>query len=73
MKNDRAFTLMELLVVMAIIGILAAMLLPALFRAKQKAQGVTCLSQGRQMMTAMTLCTGDNNDFFPPDPDDGNI
>jgi len=72
MKTDRAFTLIELLVVIAIIGVLAAMLMPALSRAKQRAQGATCLSQGKQMMTAMTLYTSDNNEFFPPNPDDGN-
>ena len=71
MKN-RAFTLLELLVVIAIIAILAAMLLPVLSRAKQRAQGALCLSRGKQMMTAMLLYVSDNSDFFPPNPDDGN-
>jgi prepilin-type N-terminal cleavage/methylation domain-containing protein/prepilin-type processing-associated H-X9-DG protein len=72
MNPRRAFTLVELLVVMAIIAILAALLLPVLGKAKGRAQGVTCLSQGKQMMTAILLYTGDNNEFFPPNPDDGN-
>ena len=67
-----AFTLIELLVVIAIIGILAALLLPVLGRAKAKAQGTICLNCGRQLMTAITLYTGDNNDLYPPNPDDGN-
>src|SRR6266404_9834092 len=67
-----AFTLIELLVVIAVIGILAALLLPVLSKTKQKAQGVLCLNSGKQMMFAMTLYGGDNNDFFPPNPDDGN-
>jgi prepilin-type N-terminal cleavage/methylation domain-containing protein/prepilin-type processing-associated H-X9-DG protein len=68
----RAFTLIELLVVIAIIAILAALLLPVLSRAKQRAQGALCLSRGKQMMLAVTLYTSENNEFFPPNPDDGN-
>jgi len=68
----RAFTLLELLVVIAIIAILAAMLLPVLSRAKQHAQGALCLNNGKQLMVALHLYTSDNNDFYPPNPDDGN-
>jgi prepilin-type N-terminal cleavage/methylation domain-containing protein/prepilin-type processing-associated H-X9-DG protein len=71
-KNSRAFTLIELLVVIAIIAILAALLMPAFSRAKQRAQGATCLNNGKQMLLAIHLYTTDNNDFFPPNPDDGN-
>jgi prepilin-type N-terminal cleavage/methylation domain-containing protein len=72
MNTRRAFTLIELLVVIAIIAILAALLLPALSKAKQSAQGSLCLGNGKQMITGMILYTGDNNDFYPPNPDDGN-
>jgi prepilin-type N-terminal cleavage/methylation domain-containing protein/prepilin-type processing-associated H-X9-DG protein len=72
MKSPRAFTLIELLVVIAIIGILAALLLPVLGKAKGRAQGIACVNQGKQMMTAMLLYTTENNEFFPPNPDDGN-
>jgi prepilin-type N-terminal cleavage/methylation domain-containing protein len=70
--HKRAFTLIELLVVIAIIAILASLLLPALSHAKQQAQGASCLNNGKQMMLAITLYTGDNQELFPPNPDDGN-
>jgi prepilin-type N-terminal cleavage/methylation domain-containing protein/prepilin-type processing-associated H-X9-DG protein len=71
-RSGGAFTLIELLICIAIIAILAAILLPVLSHARQKAQGTQCLNNGHQMMTAMTIYGSENNDFFPPNPDDGN-
>jgi prepilin-type N-terminal cleavage/methylation domain-containing protein/prepilin-type processing-associated H-X9-DG protein len=67
-QPGQGFTLIELLVVIAIIAILAALLLPALAKAKQKAQKIACTSNLKQVGMAIYMYANDFGDWLPPGP-----
>jgi prepilin-type N-terminal cleavage/methylation domain-containing protein/prepilin-type processing-associated H-X9-DG protein len=59
------FTLLEMLAVIAIVGILASIILPALSKAKSRAEGIGCLSNTRQLLAAWQIYAVDHNDLLP--------
>lgn len=65
LQKRRAFTLLELLVVIGIIAILAALLLPVLTAAKKKAAQTTCINNLKQLGLGMQMYVSDNRDYFP--------
>jgi len=72
-RGTNAFTLLELVLVLACVFFLAVLILPAFGGTTgAKSKALQCLQNQRQIMAAMLMYTQDNNDFMPPNPDDGN-
>ena len=71
-KTDK-FTLIELLIVIAIIAILAGLLLPALKAAREKANAINCVSNRKQLLLSTQLYASDNNDYLMYQISDGTI
>lgn len=72
-RSQSCFTLIELLIVIAIIAILASMLLPALNKARDKAQAISCLSNMGSCAKGLSFYAEDNNQYWPkPDGTEGN-
>lgn len=69
-KENRAFTLLEILVVIAILALLAAILFPVMARAKESAKKTVCLSNIRQLSFGLGLYVTENNDTFPASAED---
>ena len=64
MKSRHGFTLIELLVVIAIIAILAAILFPVFAKAREKAKGITCVSNAKQLATAVIMYNSDSDGVY---------
>jgi prepilin-type N-terminal cleavage/methylation domain-containing protein/prepilin-type processing-associated H-X9-DG protein len=65
LRRARAFTLIELLVVIAIIAILAAILFPVFAQAREKARGISCISNTKQLSTGILMYTQDYDEYYP--------
>lgn len=67
--SSRAFTLIELMVVIGVIAVLASMLLPVLHKSKQKGQGTLCLNNLRQLILGWTMYAHEYDDWLAPNSD----